>query len=340
MNISGITTFNPALIQGDCLDVLRSIPSNSIDSVVTDAPGGLDIMGQSWDSNKGGRKEWIAWLTAILVEVRRVLKPGGHMAMWTYHKTGHWVRTAMEDAGFEIVHTLIHMFGTGKSHGKIVNSTDNPEFNGYSTTLKTSHEEWVLVRKPLDGTVADNLAKWGVGALNVNACAVVGEPRQPPRFPGTLLQDGSDEVLKMFPDAPGQLAPLRCDGAPMKKRLYSKMKHGKEARPPRVDTTESSSRYFYCTKASPTDMNEGLPAGEINPHPTVKSTRLMRWICRLITPPGGIILDIFMGSGSTGKAAALEGFRFVGCDLSAEYVAVARQRIAYAVAMCYLAEAA
>lgn len=86
----------------------------------------------------------------------------------------------------------------------------------------------------------------------------------------------------------------------------------------------SAARFFYCAKASKADRNSG---GAKNVHPTVKPTELMRYLCRLVTPPGGTVLDPFMGSGSTGKAARLEGFRFVGCELSAEYLEIARARI-------------
>jgi DNA modification methylase len=85
-------------------------------------------------------------------------------------------------------------------------------------------------------------------------------------------------------------------------------------------TTGSAARFFYCPKASKKDR-------EGSTHPTMKPTDLMRYLCRLVTPPGGIVLDPFMGSGSTGKAAMLEGFRFIGIEREAEYVEIARARI-------------
>jgi site-specific DNA-methyltransferase (adenine-specific) len=85
--------------------------------------------------------------------------------------------------------------------------------------------------------------------------------------------------------------------------------------------TNSAGRFFYCAKASKKDRGEG------NNHPTVKPADLMRYLCRLVTPPGGVVLDPFMGSGSTGKAAALEGFDFIGIEQSAEYLEIARTRI-------------
>ncbi len=284
-------------------------------------------MGIPWDSNKGGREIWIKWLTEILVELLRVLKPGGHMIIWTYSRTSHWTRTAIDDAGFEYVQTFIHIFATGKSHGHVVKSLARPDFNGFSTTVKTSCEEWVLARKPLEGTVEANLEKWGVGALNVNACRVEGEPGQEPRMLGTILHDGSDEVVRCFPAAPGQQAKLRADGAPMGNKVYGKMKHGNVAKPPRFDIDPLASRFFYCTKASRKDKNEGLSEEEFNTHLTCKSVHLMCAFVRLVTPRRGIILDPFAGLSSTGKAALLEGFLFIGCDISPEHIRISEKRL-------------
>ena len=92
------------------------------------------------------------------------------------------------------------------------------------------------------------------------------------------------------------------------------------------ETLGSAARFFYCAKASKRDRDEGLD-GSRNVHPTVKPTDLMRYLCRLVTPPGGVVLDPFMGSGSTGKAAMLEGFRFIGVEREPEYIEIARARI-------------
>ncbi len=220
-------------------------------------------------------------------------------------------------------------------------------WDGWGTALKPAHEPIVLARKPLVGTVAENVLQHGTGALNIDGCRVgtetitqrqavrsdgsnsskaynVGVARQwngvstqtTGRWPANFIHDGSDEVLAGFPG----------EG--------------------------SASRFFYCAKASKTDRDEGLEGFEEkavyseaaatpmrdereqafrrNSHPTVKPTSLMRYLCRLITPPGGVILDPFLGSGSTGKAAALEGFSFIGIDLDADYVKIAKARIDFA----------
>lgn len=172
-----------------------------------------------------------------------------------------------------------------------------------------------------------------------------------------LPNRGSDEVLAAFPDAPGQQRHVGPEhGERPSRGIYGDF----GARPdcvPRIDASKSAARFFYCAKASRKDRDEGLEGFEgradaahrrtnieetadnpylrgvtvrKNTHPTVKPTDLMRWLCRLVTPPGGLILDPFMGSGSTGKAALLEGFRFIGCEREDEYMPIALARIAAA----------
>ena len=130
-----------------------------------------------------------------------------------------------------------------------------------------------------------------------------------------LPNPGSDEVLAAFPQAQGAVSNGKRKG-----NGYGEGFGGMEQAPSYGDTG-SAARFFYCAKASKRDRGDG------NNHPTVKPTDMMRYLVRLVTPPGGLVLDPFMGSGSTGKAAALEGFRFVGCELSEEYIRIAQARI-------------
>lgn len=220
------------------------------------------------------------------------------------------------------------------------------QWAGWGTALKPALEPITMARKPLDGTVAANVLTWGTGGVNVDASRVGGAPG---RWPANLIHDGSDEVVAGFPQTKsGTLTP------DMDVKASSGWAGGSQA--DRVKSTfianeGSAARFFYCAKASKRDRNvgcESMPlhvAGGMsvrrdgsmgsttynnNKHPTVKPTDLMRYLCRLVTPPGGVVLDPFMGSGSTGKAAMLEGFRFVGCEMSPEYLEIARARIAHA----------
>ncbi len=170
------------------------------------------------------------------------------------------------------------------------------------------------------------------------------------RWPANLIHDGSDEVLAAFPTQAGASAPVKGTEA---SRASVGRVTGERERAPGVFHADigSAARFFYCAKASRRDRNEGLPSGDKpalgtnatmreredadwksrngNHHPTVKPTDLMGYLCRLVTPPGGVVLDPFMGSGSTGKAAMREGFRFIGIEREADYIAIAKARIAH-----------
>jgi site-specific DNA-methyltransferase (adenine-specific) len=219
-------------------------------------------------------------------------------------------------------------------------------------------------------TVAANVLKYGTGALNVDGCrvgvestkrtcngvgqsssfdmAASGEHRvngsDSGRWPANLIHDGSDEVVGLFPQTVGKIGMVGNTGG--NNRIYGKLGRQEDRQPGTTDTG-SAARFFYCAKASAKDRDEGVAGvaggmsgrrdgsmGSItmrkNTHPTVKPTDLMRYLCRLVTPPGGIVLDPFMGSGSTGKAAILEGFQFIGIERETEYLAIAEARISHA----------
>lgn len=224
------------------------------------------------------------------------------------------------------------------------------------TDLKPAHEPIAVARKPLVGTVAANLAAHGTGVLNIEACRVpitdqgaraAGEFEQPiGRWPANLIHDGGAQALAAFPKAPGQLADASVDSSARKtQNVYGAMRRGRRDEPSadsenggpvgfkmrpgarRLDVG-SAARFFYCAKAAKADRDDGLVAGERNTHPTVKPTELMRYLCRLVTPPGGLVLDPFTGSGSTGRAAVAEGMQFVGIELDPGHAALARRRIA------------
>lgn len=352
------------LHHGDCIEVMRGMPADSVDSIVTDPPYGLTsarpggrseatrgavmrgFMGLEWDGNH------IAFDPAVWVEALRVLKPGGHLLAFGGSRTYHRLAAAIEDAGFEIRDQIMWIYGSGfpKSHNL------DGAWSGWGTALKPAHEPICVARKPLAGTVAANMLAHGTGALNIDGCRV-GDAGG--RWPANVMHDGSEEVLQAFPNAPGQIARSREDGTQQGNRIYGAMKHGGQVHEPRSETDSSAARFFYCAKAGRADRNEGLdglpdrvggmnsntsgqhitrrdgwtPEPVKNHHPTVKPTDLMRYLCRLVTPPGGLVLDPFMGSGSTGKAAILEGFRFVGCELQPEYIEIARARIQHAAAV-------
>jgi site-specific DNA-methyltransferase (adenine-specific) len=327
------------LLHGDCLDRLRELPDCSVDACVTDPPYGLSFMGKAWDYDVPQVEVWR--------EVLRVLKPGGHLLAFAGTRTQHRMAVQIEDAGFEIRDMIAWVYGSGFPKSRNLDG----EWQGWGTALKPALEPITVARKPFKGTVAANVLEHGTGAINVDGCRVAAsdgytenavtqgvstartsyDPRQERstfnpspagRWPANLIHDGSDEVLGLFPQtAPSSDRPRKNSAAAHNNTASMGKSAGDWITRGHNDAGGSAARFFYCAKASKADRGDG------NSHPTVKPTELMRYLCRLVTPPGGVVLDPFMGSGSTGKAAVLEGFRFIGIEREAEYLEIARGRI-------------
>lgn len=190
------------LMNGDSFDLLKSIESSSVDSLITDPPAGIGFMGKNWDHNRGGSKNWITWMTSVMSECLRVLKPGAHGLVWALPRTSHWTATALEDAGFEIRDVVTHIFGSGfpksldiskaidkwaggmsNQRGGNINSEatalrgastkEAKQWEGWGTALKPASEHWILVRKPTsEKTVTANVLKHGVGGINIDASRI------------------------------------------------------------------------------------------------------------------------------------------------------------------------
>jgi DNA modification methylase len=417
------------LHHGDCLEVLRSMPDCSVDSIVTDPPYGLSFMGKKWDYDVPSVDVW--------VECLRVLKPGGHLLAFAGTRTQHRMAVRIEDAGFEIRDMIAWVYGSGfpksldvskaidkmdaaeeqqtrryrftewvrstgitskqideatatnmgghyttaasqpaimtREHleacrhllGEVpawvekeadIRSVESKNFaerevvgqgwridrkqgavnygggtpdgtyeitapstdaakqwQGWGTALKPALEPITVARKPLVGTVAENVLQYGTGAINVDGgrVGVDGGARR------DLQHIGNDaETNTIYGKGLGLANPApRVEGLG---RWPANFIHdGSEEA---TDLLKDSARFFYCAKASKADRGE-------NHHPTVKPTDLMRYLCRLVTPPNGIVLDPFNGSGSTGCAAVLEGFQYIGIEREADYIAISEKRI-------------
>lgn len=344
----------------EAIDTLRALPDACVDAIVTDPPAGIRFMGVAWDTfearAKGtGRDRALAFdkvggnhnpsnpadrarttraegarfraaLEPIFAECLRVAKPSARAIVWAIPRTSHWTATALEDAGWEIVDVAVHLQAQGfpKSRG----------------LLKPAAEHWILARKP--GPVAP---------LNVDACRI-GTSKDVPasvsRTHGAVYSDGLrhetgaeaghdpnvgrwpanatlDEGAALLLDAQSG---TRKSGAmragTLRKNLDSYSGSFSESHGTASDIAPSAggaSRFFYVSKCKGNERKG-------NPHPTPKPVDLMRWLCRLVTPAGGLVVDPFCGSGSTGEAALAEGLRFIGIEREDAYVQYARPRLA------------
>lgn len=438
---------------GDALDVLRTMPDDSVDSVVTDPPSGTGFLGEEWDQDKGGRDEWIEWLRRIQVETLRVLKPGGHQLAWALPRTSHWTGMALELAGWDVRDMIHHLFGTGfpKNHridaaiDKIrednfedvrafllehrdragftnrqiddafgfngmachwISSTTQPslptvpqwrelvrllkipdgpgldamtytvevlnerkgEFGedwkarpitgtveawapttsyaitsadgleraeavsdrskpwvGWGTALKPGHEVWWLARNGLEEkSIARQVLACGTGALNLGACEYGQDGKHPPNM--VLSHSPACDLIACATGCPVfALGRDRAHAFPVfrycPKPTRREKDRGLEALAAKVLHRVNSGGLENDPRWAPVTVK--------NDHPTVKPVDLMRWFVRLVTPPGGIVLDPFTGSGTTGVAALEEGARFIGIEKREAAAELARARLEY-----------
>lgn len=408
------------VLKGDCLDRLKELPDNSIDSVVTDPPYGLskepDIFevltkwmnGEPYDHGHGGfmGKTWDSFVPHpdIWREVYRVLKPGGHALVFAGTRTQDLMTISLRLAGFEVRDVIEWLYFSGFPKSMDVSKAfdkragaerevigkrtdgryayerrDETIFNGYAdrvggkagfsaekynqitapatelarkwdgwgTALKPSHEPIIVARKPLEGTVCDNVERWGTGAINVDGCRIgdgydrasgglrkakhaenessfslaMNQDKRPTggRFPANIVTTEPDAFWSKY-----------CNVTPQElSKKASKRDRNSDWRGEEIDLPERESKKFGGGRftrngdGSPRKQNGGILR---NTHPTVKPTDLMAWLVRLVTPPGGTVLDPFAGSGSTLVAAKREGFGFIGIEREPEYVEIIEAR--------------
>jgi len=301
------------LHEADAIGLLAGMPARSVDAVVTDPPYGIGFRDEPWDNAHNGSKGFEDWTRTWAEECLRVLKPGGYMVAFGAPRTAHRLAAGVEDAGFEVRDQLLWLYGSGVPKGRLV--------DGRSSTLKPAYEPILLARAPLEGTHADTEARWGTGRLGIDDARITTADTAPGRWPCNV-------TLSHAP----RCQPRRCTSACVVRVL--------DRSRPKIQP----SRFFYCAKASRRERDIGcerLPARSApvyglgglkarrNTHPTVKPVELMRWLIRLVCPPGGLVLDPFAGSGTTGIAALREGRRFLGVEREREYVRIAKARLAH-----------
>lgn len=347
-----------AVVARDALALARSLPDGSVDAVVTDPPYGIGFMGKDWDRDVPA--------VAIWIECLRVLRPGGHLLAFAGTRTQHRMAARIEEGGFEIRDMLAWVYGSGfpKSldvskaldkaagiwrgragavrrrsgslsgptyertpKGAPVSATAN-EWAGWGTALKPAIEPITLARKPFAGTVSDNVLEHGTGALNIDACRVPSDDEIKPVT--------GKAALGPFTNGWGR--PWKDDRSSVRAReervAASIEKANRLGRWPANFVHDGSdnvlggfpgdgraSRFFYCAKPTRAERGTG------NDHPTVKPVTLMRYLIRLVTRKGNVVLDPFVGSGTTIVAALLEQRRAIGAENVREYHAIALSRI-------------
>lgn len=350
------------LLPGDCVDSVVTDPPYDLTagkrggsgprSVNRRAPQGPSMigtgfMGLGWDASG------IAFDPSFWAQVGRVMKPGANLLAFGSPRTWHRLACAVEDAGLEIVDQIAWIHAQGMPHGlDIAKALDRrrscapdaaslPQRDGWNTQLRPAFEPVLVARKPLEGTFADNAVAWGTGGFNVDACRIGGGDGALGRWPADVA----------FSHAPGcgprSCAPgcpvaeldrqsgIRRSGANPTRRgsdifrnVYGTFRGDPErtVTPARGAEEGGASRFFFVSKAPASER----PVVEGVSHPTVKPLDLLRTLVRLSTPPGGVVLDPFAGSGTTVEAAILEGFGWIGVEREERYVPLVEARIARA----------
>lgn len=377
--------------------------------------GGVAI---EYDRSLAGQREFQAWTERWAREVFRVLKPGAYAVICGAPRSAHRMACGLEDAGFIVRDCFAWLFGQGfpksldiaravdmslctlpgrhcmrqlpperkrREGDHVCPETDlGRQWAGWGSGLKPAHEPIYVARKPLAGTLAENIEAHGTGALNIAACRIAvmdddyarnasgdrghaenrarrmdfgmtaGSASDLGRWPSNVLLD---EIAAMMLDhQSGELvsgANPTWRGSDKFRGIYSEFVGQDTCTPMRGQDIGGASRFFYVAKPSRAERDmgcehlpprkrdesrqDGDPGGDNprnrglqprgNHHPTVKPVELMRWLVRLVTPPGGVVLDPFTGSGTTGMACVYEDRRFIGIEREAEYVEIAERRI-------------
>ena len=301
---------------GDCLEILRTLDDSSIDSVVTDPPYGLSYMGNRWDYDVPSKEIWS--------DLLRVLKPGGHLLSFGGSRTYHRMAVSIEDSGFEIRDQIFWVYGSGFPKSMDISKAIDKKLGrkrevighkpgttavegtgvGGCDTGREQKGVQVEITKP-SSKEAMHFEGWGTALKPAHEPIVLARRRPIQTVVSNVLEYGTGGI--------------NIDESRIGERWPANVLH--DGSPEATDGMGKASRYFYSSKASKKDRGEG------NTHPTVKPTDLMRYLVRLITPEGGIVLDPFMGSGTTGVAAKSEGFSFLGIEREPDYLEIAKGRI-------------
>jgi len=344
------------LYHGDCLNIMKEIPDDTIDSIITDPPYALNFMGKGWDK--------VLPTIEIWKECLRIAKPGAIILAFGGTRTYHRLCCDIEDAGWKIKDCIMWIYGSGFPKGtdiskaidklsgtnrKIIGkgkgrtgkaaqpngssfsddsyqwpgvynitepSTDEAkQFSGYSTCLKPAYEPIIMAIKPSDGTYAENAIEHSVAGMNIDGCRIPILNGETPKGSGNRKGGGNTYGLKdWISENGGNITPdegrfptnIIHDGSDEIVNLFP----------------DAKARFFYCAKASKSER------GAFNNHPTVKPLSLIKYLCTLTMPPNkGIVLDPFLGSGTTAMACEQLNRKWIGVELDVKNCDIAIQRL-------------
>jgi site-specific DNA-methyltransferase (adenine-specific) len=298
------TTNTWGLLEGDALSLMTELPAGTVDAVITDPPYGIGFHDEAWDGSairsslgeghpalgSGEAFERFSCLWASLC--LRVLKPGGFLLAFGAPRTFHRLVAGIEDAGLEIRDQVLWLFDRG-----IPKSRNLP--GGRGTALKPAYEPVLIARKPFRGTTIATIERYGTGALNIDASRIA-RPHGHGYWPANVVVSEGAGPSRIFYSAKAT-------------------RHEREAG---CDQLVVQPTQVYTGRSHPTRLVRNI-------HPTVKPLALMRWLTRLAVPAGGLVLDPFAGSGSSGIAAVLDGRRFLGIERDERYIDIACARLTH-----------
>lgn len=308
---------------------MPEIPTGSIDALVTDPPAGISFMGKAWDGDKGGRDQWVEWLTGVMREARRTLKPGAHGFVWAIPRTAHWTMMALENAGFEIRDCCVHLFTSGFPKSLDVSKAIDKaagaerEIVGYrkqranSSNSKVPFNASAADKEPITVPATPEAKEWNGWGTALKPSAefwiLVRKPLSELSVASNVLKHRTGAI---------NIDKTRIKTADELDRWPANVFLGDDLGDP------SLSRFFWVPKPSTSEKSANIADESIEQtHPTVKPIDLMCYLIRMITPPGGTVLDCFAGSGTTLVAAESMGFRWVGYEINAEYAKIAEARL-------------
>lgn len=329
--------------ENDCMQLYHGkaeeglpLPDAFADSFVSDPPSGIKWMNCKWDSDKGGRSTWIAWATLAFKEAYRLLKPGACGLVWALPRQSHWTATALEDAGFKLLDVVHHVYAEGFPKGQDIGAAIDKKFGLERKVVGVKNNTY-------DGCARDPLAH-----SNPSADASFGSWGLKKTPHGLPLTEPSSPEAKKWTGFNSTLKPAAEHWWLIRKPISEAslvdnvLKHGvgalnidacrlESGRYPSNIVQDGSglfgekSAFFYAAKPGKSERNAGCSTP--NNHPTLKSRALMDYLVRLVTPPKGLVLDLFCGSGTTGLSALTQGMDFIGVDETEDYLRITKERL-------------